>query len=960
MRFMLGGSGALMLALALNAPASSQEIGRPAQGSISGRVVASGTRRPVPGVQVYLPATSLGTLTNLDGRYLLTSVPVGEVTIRVQMIGYGTLEETRMVAAGASVVVNFELSLEALALDGIVVTGTAGQARRREVGNTIVQLNLENITDRAANVDQLLQGQGPGITVTDGGGALGQGARIRLRGVSSISMGNQPLIYVDGVRISQNYPNQAPLDGTAARQAWVHVSPLNEINPSDIDRVEVIKGAAAATLYGTEAAAGVVQIFTKKGRAGAAKWDAQVDVGADKMWKFGPPIEPFMRSEPILRTGVRQRYQLSVQGGVEAVQYFLSAGYTDRTGNLPTEAQEQLNLRSNLTFTPAKHLYIEYNTSYTRNDLQLAPQSNNSQGYTFQAFMDRGSPLGVNWRDQVHLIDEWEITMDNSHVITGLTARHAPTDWLETRVTVGIDRVDSEGRNVRPFGFVMQPTGVVNNTRFTEQHTTLDYVSNFSFDLTPELKTTFSVGGQYVRDAKATVQAYSDNLPGPGIPTVSSGARRLSSEDRQTVNTGGGFLQALMGYRDRYFLTVGVRIDGNSAFGSDFGLQAYPKASASYVVSDEAFWPKTLGDLKVRAAYGHAGRAPGAFDALRTWAPVGWGGLPAFFPQNTGNPNLGPERKTEWEVGFDSGLFGGRLSTEVTYYHATIEDALLPVQLIPSLGFFPVQAGGSVPTQQLENIGRFENKGLELGVNAIALDRPWGTWEVGVTYTSNRSNVLDLGAAERYSVGGGAFVEVGHPLPAIQGSKLLNPDAIAEPQFSTPSLVGPAAPTRIVGVNTSLNLPRGITLSARGEYVGGHWLNYSGWDFQVSRGGWPECEERAFEYIAAGRRNELTAYERTMCVSSLSRPPGLFAEPATFFKLREVALSVRVPSRILQDGVLTLSARNALRWFNKDWTWNDPEVGGRNAGDLNSVAQALADSSLPAPVQYSASFRVRF
>ena len=965
---MLGGLGALMFAVVLSAPAFSQGIGpQLAQGSISGQVVASGTQRPIAAAQVYLPGLSLGTLTNRGGRYVLINVPVGEVSIRVEILGYSSVEETSMVTAGAAAMANFELSLEALALDEIVVTGTAGQARRREIGNTIVQMEVGDITDAAANIDQLLQAQGPGISVIDGGGGLGQGARIRLRGISSISMANQPLIYVDGVRISQSYPGQAPLDGTKARQAWISVNPLNEINPNDIERIEVIKGAAAATLYGTEAAAGVIQIFTKKGRPGPAQWDAEVSIGADKMWEFGPSYpggsEPFMRAEPLLSTGIRQRNSLSVRGGVESIQYFLSAAYSSRTGMLPNESQDQLNLRSNLTFTPARNLVVEYNTTYTRNDMQLAPHSNNSQGLLYQPWYHRGSPLGEFWRDRIHLVEVWEITMDNSHLITGVTARHTPTSWLDTRVTVGIDRVDSEIRNIRPFGFVMQPKGVINNTRFTELHTTWDWVSNVSLDLgllASELETTLSVGGQYVRQAMSTVQAYSDNLPGPGIPTVSSGARRLSGEDRQTVNTGGGFVQALFGYRDRYFFTVGMRVDGNSAFGSDFGVQSYPKVSASYVVSDEPGWSSSLGDLRLRAAYGQAGRAPGAFDALRTWEPAGWGGEPAYMPQNTGNPNLGPERKTEWEAGFDSGFFEGRLTTTGTYYKATIEDALLPVQLVPSEGFYPVQAGGSKPTLQLENIGKFENSGIELGVNAVALDRRWGTWDVGVAYTQNRSNVLDLGDAERYSVGGGSFVRVGHPLPSVESAKLLNPDAIAEPEFAEEFLAGPAAPTRIIGVNTSLNLARGIKLSARGEYVGGHWLNHSGWRSQLGRGGWPECELRAWDFMASGRRDELTARERMLCDPALSRPRGLFAEPATFFKLREVALSVPVPGRVFENGVLTLSVRNAFRWYNKGWSWNDPEVGGRSSGDLNTPAQALSDSTLPAPVSYTASLRLRF
>ena len=137
---------------------------------------------------------------------------------------------------------------------------------------------------------------------------------------------------------------------------------------------------------------------------------------------------------------------------------------------LPNESQKQLNVRSNLTFNPASNLTVEYNTTYTRNDMQLAPHSNNSQGLLYQPWYHRGSPLGEFWRDRIHLVEVWDITMDNSHLITGVTVRHTPTSWLDTRVTVGIDRVDSEIRNIRPFGFVMQPKGVINNTRFTDLH----------------------------------------------------------------------------------------------------------------------------------------------------------------------------------------------------------------------------------------------------------------------------------------------------------------------------------------------------------------------------------------------------------------------------------------------------------------------------------------------------------
>src|SRR5690606_10283340 len=167
--------------------------------------------------------------------------------------------------------------------------------------------------------------------------------------------------------------------------------------------------------------------------------------------------------------------------------------------------------------------------------------------------------------------------------------------------------------------------------------------------------------------------------------------------------------------KDRYFLTVAMRVDGNSAFGQDFGLQVYPKATVSYVVSDEAFWPETLGQVKLRAAWGHAGRAPGAFDAVRTWNAKPWRGATGFLPENVGNPNLGPERTIEWEAGFDAGLLDDRLTVDVSYYDQRTVDALFQVQQTPSAGF-----GGS----QLENVGEISNRGFEAAVNATFVRNP--------------------------------------------------------------------------------------------------------------------------------------------------------------------------------------------------------------------------------------------
>jgi outer membrane receptor protein involved in Fe transport len=200
----------------------------------------------------------------------------------------------------------------------------------------------------------------------------------------------------------------------------------------------------------------------------------------------------------------------------------------------------------------------------------------------------------------------------------------------------------------------------------------------------------------------------------------------------------------MVGWRDRLFITAGVRGDRYSAFGSNLGLQTYPKISASYVISDETFWPKSAGSLKLRAAYGEAGRAPGAFDALRTYTPVGWGGQPAFRTNSVGNPDLGPERSRETEFGFDAVTLGDRLNLNASFYHTITTDALLPVSQIPSLGFL---------ASQLQNVGKLKKQGLELEAFGDIVRSERLTWNTGLTVALNKSEVVSLGGAPAFMLG---------------------------------------------------------------------------------------------------------------------------------------------------------------------------------------------------------------
>src|SRR5690606_33662539 len=181
------------------------------------------------------------------------------------------------------------------------------------------------------------------------------------------------------------------------------------------------------------------------------------------------------------------------------------------------------------------------------------------------------------------------------------------------RITVGYDQAHWEGRNVRRFGYIIYPGGALGVTRWANETLSVDYVGSYAFSLPGDLRNTVAWGAQSIAEDRSAVEGWSEGFPGAGEPTLPSGADTRSYESREQVITAGVFGQTVFGFRDRYFLTLGMRVDGNSAFGGDFGLQPYPRASFSYVLSDEPFWPESLGSLRLRGAYGHAGRAPGAF-----------------------------------------------------------------------------------------------------------------------------------------------------------------------------------------------------------------------------------------------------------------------------------------------------------------------------------------------------------
>jgi len=954
------------------------------QGQITGQVVGARNGAPIADVQVYLEGTQRGVLTGQNGRFLLINVPVGSYELRAERIGYSAATQSVSVQSGGTAEINFQLEDQALGLDEIVVTGTAGQARRREIGNSISQLNVADMPSPPSNVDQLLQAKAPGLVVTQGNGSVGGGAQIRLRGAVSVSQSNQPIIYIDGVRVrSQAYARNQQASFGSGRGNNVTASPLNDINPSDIDRIEVIKGSAASTLYGTEAAAGVIQIFTKRGISGAPRWTFQMDQGFSQLRPFAPDVDvrppnewqdpssadytgplgsysyKYMNMEPFLRNGHRQKYAASVTGGGEALQYFVSGQFDQNEGVLPLDQEDKAGLRGNFSFQPLPNVTAQVNAAYNRTDITGTPAGNNAQGLTLNAFRRERNYFNDGNPDSIALVLDQDITTRIDRFIIGGTVNYDVSENFTNKLTAGYDQAIQDNRNLRRFGYFQAPGGILYTGAHSYETLTLDYTGSYRLDLAQDLGVTISAGGQSVSNTERAVRGEAQDFPGPGDPDLDAGTTQLTFEDRiRTVNAG-FFGQVLFAFRDRYFITAGLRVDGNSAFGESLGLQSYPKISGSYVISDEEFWTDGMGDMKLRAAFGQSGRAPGTFDAVRTWNALGYGGLPYFEPRNLGNDELGPERTSEIEVGFDWSVMRDRVSADFTWYRQRTTDALFDVRTAPSQG---------VPLNQAENVGEILNQGVELNMNFTAVDgADWG-FDLGANLYTNKSEVIDLGGAPPFAAGGG-WVEEGEPIMAARGTTFRNPGNLEDPVACTDGLdptracyeidqiFGPQQPTLVVGIRPTVRLPYGLELSAMGEYQGGHYIE-DGTSFNALGRSirWPTCVDY-YELADNGNVAQATAEQRFTCNADFLLPP--FTRPADFFKLRDVTLRVPLGELIprTSSSTLTVSGQNWYKWQNDDFPMFDPEMVTNTGFDNQNPG---ITEHIPPPATFIASLRITF
>jgi TonB-dependent starch-binding outer membrane protein SusC len=948
------------------------------RGSIVGTVVDQLTVQPLAGVQVTVAGTQLGTLTNQQGRFLIPNVPAGTREVRTTLIGYAQATQTVTVAAATAATVNFELRQSAVALEGVVVTATGELQRVRERGNVVAQIPVTELEMAPiTKMSEVLQGRSAGVVVQQSSGTSGTGARVRIRGSSSASLSNEPLIIVDGVRINNAADVAAAGGAFSFGVGGQSPSRLEDLNPDEIESIEILKGPAAAALYGTAAATGVIQVTTRRGRAGPARWSVYSEYGLlhernqwpGNFWTLGDwgdgdidlcptfwqaeglcePVErlswnPLMDrrqgngvSNPELgpaspfRDGNRQKYGLNVSGGGDFMTYFLGGEIEEEQGIYANNHLDRVSLRANLRSQLRDNLDVTVTSGWITSDLRMPWNDNVTGGVIGDALTGepeddperRGYALAPP--SQLALVD----TRQGIRRLTGsLNSNYRPLPWLSVVGIAGLDVVNRHDRETLPPATIPLsdlPEGRRISNRIEVGNYTATLGATATTPLTPAITSTSSAGVQYHQEIfRGTYASGWQLLAGTGSLSGTN-ARFAVDEINQDIRTVGTYVQQQFGFWDRLFLTGAIRGDDNSAFGADFGLIWYPSLSASWVVSEEPWFPQVgmLNSVRLRSAVGRSGLRPGFRQAITFFSPVAATvdarDAPAFTVGGVGDPGLRPEISTEVEAGIDLGLLNDRLGLEFTFYNKRSEDALVARRLAPSLG---------MAITRFENIGVVQNRGIEALVNANLLNLPAARWNATLSVGTNRNRLVEMeGDPIIFGLASGQQHREGWPLGGYWqfpidwedsgGMGLLTLDDVVP--RDTMEYAGQPFPTRNISFNSDVTLFNIVRVSGQVEHQGGHTL-------------WAGNEEWQCVFLLCQALNDPnTPLDRQ------ARGIGTWAyftwwgylEDASFTKLRELSLTFMAPQNLARrwrlDGVsLTLAGRNLATWTN--YTGLDPEV----------------------------------
>ena len=940
----------LLLILMLSYPAFAVEI--------KGVVVDAKTDQSLPGANVFVKGTNFGAAADKDGRFFFNYDAAQNFTLVASFIGYKKFEREFAPTADLSNL-KIEMQVDVFQGEEVVVTGIASKREKSvaEVSVSRVAASQLTVTNSYQDISQMVAGKVPGVKIEPASGNVGGGIRFNMRSAAGINGDEQPLIIIDGVRM-----DNTDFRGSASnRVGGQGISMLADLNPEDVENIEILKGPAGAASYGTSGSNGVVLIKTKKGQfvPGVPK-----GLSLDYKMVSGYNTQAYQYTEDdfpsykaingVFRDGRIQQHSLSAYGGSGTMKYYFGLDKRYEDGISPNNFMDRQTIRANFDVLPNDKVIFSVSSGYTVNENSRPYNDNNIFGF-----------LG----NTILTPEPWMIT--DSAAVYGLTnvvksnrffgsaqVQYRPFKNFEAQATVGIDDSDLRLDTTYPANLVYSFYPAGRRSVESRQNTqyTYSFDAKYTYSFLPGLNITSSAGAQLFDSKNKGTFFARYNFLTELISNIGAGADVEEADETFLHKREAGlFTTHSLSYVDQYFLTLMLRQDYASAIGYNAPKIFYPGVSMAVRLDKYGFFPRMFNLMKVRAAYGESGQLPQVLDGIPLlWSAEasGYGGGAVL--SQIGNAEIEPERIKEFEVGFETELFT-YYSAEFTYYKQTAENSIITFQNAPSTG----KTITAVPF----NIGSSEGWGLESLIQAKPLRSRNFALDLSLTNSYQTSKVNDLGGAQPIYDGNGInVVKEGLPKHAFYDFKVTGALFRADGTYQGPELeaeksdLGTPIPTYTGSLSLNLNFLKNFNLYVLTDWATGHTVLNDTKRFAIYYGRffggannkrYRELEDvlglqEWYDDVTAAQVGSQDYIDAANEFAKMDyRYKSNYVEDADNFKLREISVSYSfkdlIPkvykTRLISDLVLGLSARNL--WRATKYSGADIEVNYAGARSLS-------------------------